>query len=1057
MIFVRFNNRFKRTIRHIFIICMMFFVVQSFSFAYDHVSYSIWSHHSKDTNSNGSYYNYSFHIDDGSRNGDPAGDGICDYCGKPLVKMSDCTITLEYTQTNYDGNEKRPTVTVSYNGVSLPASKLDGRDSSWASNYTVTYSNNRNAGTATVTISGNRLLSGTATRNFTIKTTDTTIPTVEVTNRNKSVAIGSNLTATRIDNVKVSAYYISKNSDTPSSDASGWVSVNATTSYNLTLLQDGDIGMYYIWVKDSSNNISNRNSFEVGHLPVIESSSPENIETFLGTGASFIVLTTGGTTPFTYQWYKNGRAISGATNATLNLTNLQKSDNNAIYRCEVKNRFGSVTSSDAKLTVLYPPVLKPLQNEIRLKNNENVTIGASFESGGNTDTYTFQWYRAESENGVGSLIKSATRNTHTISPTEDSVAYYYCLVENKKLDRSTTAYSVTTPNRVKVISDIKAPEIAMASNITTSPVATVNSDKKYINKNHTITVFFTITDPSNGYSFVEDGSNFTESDVEIFVNNVKQTACNKSMTYKKNSNYEVEYTLTVSNITGDGALSFFIPKESFQDKIGNKNAKDKPFDTDIIVDNTLPGVIQEAYLSGANDGYMNENASLKLQLRVTDNFGFDAPEFTVDDITVRVGTASANSDLEKSFKQINGSYTDYIYELIIKNVKGNGPLSLVIPSGQMGDWATNEVEETVIPIMVDSTHQVIIDNTPPALSDIVAKLQSYNSSTSYPDSLYNWHGENYVGRRWAKENIYITLDATEDNVIDCYTYAETEGVNERRLTIGTNKNQDELSKEYNGTVYYRVYDKAGNYSQKSIEIKIDKTPPVAAKLEYYELRENGVKYNYDPNTPSNRNLIIVPTDWQDKGIAISGVMTGNISEGGGGYAPAAYKATATSNSNVYPSYYKVTHYNDSSKSQVLDIMIYNITEKSKLYEDDGFYEIETFTTDLAGNVRVSEKEYMYIMKSTNNTIKLSNISDVGSGVRRIIVNVYKADASGAKTTVKAIDTFHVDNPGSTYETNVRLGRGTFYVVVNIEDYSLDETGAKSPNVLTLEKKITNRF
>ena len=57
---------------------------------------------------------YGFHIDDGSRNGDPAGNGICDYCGKALVKMSDCTITLSYTETIYDGTQKKPEVSVSY-------------------------------------------------------------------------------------------------------------------------------------------------------------------------------------------------------------------------------------------------------------------------------------------------------------------------------------------------------------------------------------------------------------------------------------------------------------------------------------------------------------------------------------------------------------------------------------------------------------------------------------------------------------------------------------------------------------------------------------------------------------------------------------------------------------------------------------------------------------------------------------------------------------------------------------------------------------------------------
>ena len=69
--------------------------------------------------------------------------------------VSNPTITLSETSFVYDGKEKKPTVTVKDGNTTIPASE-----------YTVSYSNNINVGTATVTITdnegGNYIVSGTA-------------------------------------------------------------------------------------------------------------------------------------------------------------------------------------------------------------------------------------------------------------------------------------------------------------------------------------------------------------------------------------------------------------------------------------------------------------------------------------------------------------------------------------------------------------------------------------------------------------------------------------------------------------------------------------------------------------------------------------------------------------------------------------------------------------------------------------------------------------------------------------------------------------------------------
>ena len=93
--------------------------------------------------------------------------GIGDYSNTALVPFTITTadiadggsITNDISEYTYDGTAKKPTVKVMYTGTTLKKNV----------DYTVSYSDNVDAGTATITIKGKRNFHGSFTKTFTIK------------------------------------------------------------------------------------------------------------------------------------------------------------------------------------------------------------------------------------------------------------------------------------------------------------------------------------------------------------------------------------------------------------------------------------------------------------------------------------------------------------------------------------------------------------------------------------------------------------------------------------------------------------------------------------------------------------------------------------------------------------------------------------------------------------------------------------------------------------------------------------------------------------------------
>src|ERR1051326_6662577 len=95
----------------------------------------------------------------------------------------------------------------------------------------------------------------------------------------------------------------------------------------------------------------------------------------------------GGTYPLSYQWFFNGSIVQGATGASLNLTNIQRSQA-GVYTVLLTNIYGSATSSPAVLVVDFRPANVSLPVTTAVSGGD-VSVPLTLAANGNENVLTF--------------------------------------------------------------------------------------------------------------------------------------------------------------------------------------------------------------------------------------------------------------------------------------------------------------------------------------------------------------------------------------------------------------------------------------------------------------------------------------------------------------------------------------------------------------------------------------------------------------------------------------------------------------------------------------------
>src|SRR5207253_2404517 len=168
--------------------------------------------------------------------------------------------------------------------------------------------------------------------------------------------------------------------------SAGNVSGATSSALKLTSVQAAQAGAYSVVIINSAGSVISADAILTVLTPPVLLTQPQTQSVGAG-GNSVFNVAVGGSTPLSYQWrfngtnLANGGSINGAATSSLVLSNLQAAQAGS-YSIFVSNALGSVTSSNALLTVLAPPSITTQPGSQTVAEGVTMTLSAAAAGSG---------------------------------------------------------------------------------------------------------------------------------------------------------------------------------------------------------------------------------------------------------------------------------------------------------------------------------------------------------------------------------------------------------------------------------------------------------------------------------------------------------------------------------------------------------------------------------------------------------------------------------------------------------------------------------------------------
>jgi len=182
-----------------------------------------------------------------------------------------------------------------------------------------------------------------------------------------------------------------------------------------------------VYLATFSNRLNVYGLFVINEAPSILQ-QPQSATRQRGDAVSFTV-TARGTPPLAYQWSFNSNYIAGATSSSYSLTNVQASDS-GYYSVLITNLFGSVTSSNALLTVMAAPAIltQPQSQSLLVGQNATFIVVAA-----GSQPLDFQW------RFNGNAVPGATSSIYTLQSVQPANQGAYSVIVSNTFGFTTSS------------------------------------------------------------------------------------------------------------------------------------------------------------------------------------------------------------------------------------------------------------------------------------------------------------------------------------------------------------------------------------------------------------------------------------------------------------------------------------------------------------------------------------------------------------------------------------------------------------------------------------------